>query len=151
MAAFKPLRQRRVPLLQSDPQAFQAGFKTCPFAGKGLRLFMPGLACNAARGLRAEVVAGHCLPVEGGRDAHDVNAHRAVLADGARVFGATIVQGDAPRSKAAQALMDYYNRKGIFSNALDTAPELEAELKRRFTNVRVQLHGAVAVFDAQVE
>ena len=72
-----------------------------------------------------------------------------LLAEGARVFGATIVQGDAPRSRPAQALMDYYNQRGIFSNALDTAQELDAELNKRFANVRVQLHGAVAVFEAQ--
>ena len=43
-----------------------------------------------------------------------------LLAPGARVFGATIVQGSAPRSRAAQALMNFYNKKGIFSNVADT-------------------------------
>ena len=91
----------------------------------------------------------HCLPGRMSEKAIVFDNLRPLLAEGARVFGATIVQGDAPRSRPAQALMDYYNQRGIFSNALDTAQELDAELNKRFANVRVQLHGAVAVFEAQ--
>jgi hypothetical protein len=71
------------------------------------------------------------------------------LAPGARLFGATIVQGDAPRSWAAQRLMDLYNTKGIFSNRDDRAQDLEAALKSRFKDVRVELKGCVALFEAQ--
>ena len=92
----------------------------------------------------------HCLPGRIADKAVVFDNVLPVLRPGARVFGATIVQGDAPRSKPAQALMNYYNQKGIFSNAHDTAPELESELKKRFANVRVQLRGAVAIFEAEV-
>ena len=38
----------------------------------------------------------------------------ALPAPGARVFGATVVQGNLRRSKVAHASMDVYNRNGIF-------------------------------------
>lgn len=92
----------------------------------------------------------HCLPGRIADKAVVFDNLRPVLSARARVFGATIVQGDAPRSKPAQALMDYYNRKGIFSNAHDTAAELESELNKRFAHVRVHLRGAVAIFEAEI-
>lgn len=64
-----------------------------------------------------------------------------VLERGARVFGATIVQGNAPRSMPAQALMNLYNSKGIFSNAADTVEDLHAALCRRFRRCRGQPQG----------
>jgi hypothetical protein len=67
------------------------------------------------------------------------------------VFGATILQGDAPRSRPAQALMNLYNRKGIFSNAKDTADDLEAALRARFSNVRIERRGVVALFEATAD
>lgn len=91
----------------------------------------------------------HCLPGTI-RDKAAVFDHiRPALSKGAKVFGATIVQGDAPRSWTAQALMDAYNRRGIFSNANDTAQDLEAELHKRFDGVRVTRRGAVAMFEAR--
>jgi hypothetical protein len=73
------------------------------------------------------------------------------LEPGARVFGATIVQGSAPRSRPAQALLNLYNRKGIFSNADDTVEALNAALRKRFRDVEVSLKGTVALFEAQAE
>ncbi|MEO1281860.1 MAG: methyltransferase type 12, partial [Pseudomonadota bacterium] len=71
-----------------------------------------------------------------------------VSSTGCKVFGATILQGDAPRSKPAQALMDVYNRKGIFSNTDDTFDDLKLALESRFDNVQLTRHGAVALFEA---
>ena len=93
----------------------------------------------------------HCLPGQMSEKAVVFDRLRPILTGGARVFGATIVQGDAPRSRAAQALMNFYNAKGIFSNAEDTLENLEAELKARFASVRVERHGAVAVFEGRLE
>ena len=72
-----------------------------------------------------------------------------LLAPGARVFGATIVQGSAPRSRLAQAVMNLYNDKGIFSNADDAVEALDAALRKRFRGVEVGLRGTVALFEAQ--
>ena len=90
----------------------------------------------------------HCLPGTIPQKAVVFDHLRPALSPGAKVFGATTVQGDAPRSRPAQALMDHYNRKGIFSNAQDTREDLEAELKKRFEKVRVELRGCVALFEA---
>jgi ubiquinone/menaquinone biosynthesis C-methylase UbiE len=92
----------------------------------------------------------HCVPGPIPHKAVMFDHVRAVLSDGARVFGATIVQGDAPRNLAAQKLMDIYNAKGIFSNADDRVDDLDAALRQRFTDVRVELIGCVALFEARV-
>ncbi|MEQ1576127.1 MAG: class I SAM-dependent methyltransferase [Hyphomicrobium sp.] len=91
----------------------------------------------------------HCLPGQMAEKAVVFDHLLPVLSPRGKVFGATIVQGDAPRSKPAQALMSYYNQKGIFSNTHDTAQGLDSELRKRFANVRVQLRGSVAIFEAQ--
>jgi hypothetical protein len=76
---------------------------------------------------------------------------RPLLSPGARVFGATILQGSVPRSRPAQALMNLYNRKGIFSNAADTIEDLETALKERFTSVKIEVKGVVALFEATTD
>jgi SAM-dependent methyltransferase len=91
----------------------------------------------------------HCLPGTIEAKAIVFDHLRPALAPGARVFGATILQGDAPRLKPAKWLMNLYNKKGIFSNAGDTRQALEAALKQRFTDVRIEMKGAVALFEAR--
>jgi SAM-dependent methyltransferase len=91
----------------------------------------------------------HCLPGSIPEKAVVLDHLGPVLAPGARVFGATILQGDLPRSKSAQALMDFYNRKGVFSNARDRLEDLESALEQRFTDVCVEVLGCVALFEAR--
>jgi SAM-dependent methyltransferase len=91
----------------------------------------------------------HCLPGTIAEKAVVFDHLRHSLMSGARVFGATIVQGDAPRSAAAQAVMTVYNKKGIFSNARDTIQDLAAELGTRFCDVTVDRKGTVALFQAR--
>ena len=80
----------------------------------------------------------HCLPGALPEKAAAVFDHvRPLMTEDAVLFGATIVQGDAPRSRPAQRLMGLYNRKGIFSNADDTEPDLRAALEARFADVRL--------------
>jgi SAM-dependent methyltransferase len=92
----------------------------------------------------------HCLPGSIREKACVFDHLLPVLATGARVFGATIVQGDAPRNAAARRLMAIYNRKGVFSNEADRFEDLEAELAARFDAVAMRLIGCVAVFEAGV-
>ncbi len=90
----------------------------------------------------------HCLP---GRmsDKTVVFDHlRPLMNRGALLFGATIVQGSAPRGPMAQRFMDVYNAKGIFSNRGDTVEALGEELAARFPRHDVALVGCVAVFRA---
>jgi SAM-dependent methyltransferase len=91
----------------------------------------------------------HCLPGAIAEKAVAFDHLAPLLAPGARVFGATIVQGSAPRSRLAQAVMNLYNDKGIFSNADDAAERLDAALRKRFRGVEVRLRGTVALFEAQ--
>jgi SAM-dependent methyltransferase len=91
----------------------------------------------------------HCLPGSIPQKAVVFDHIRPLLDPGARVFGATILQGDVPRSRTAQALMDLYNRKGIFSNAGDTVEDLDAGLRARFDDPRIEVKGSVALFEAR--
>lgn len=91
----------------------------------------------------------HCLPGRMTDKAVLFDRLLPVLSPGAKVFGATILQGDAPRSRAAQVAMNLYNSQGIFSNAEDTFQDLEGELHKRFPTVRMTRRGAVAIFEAE--
>jgi ubiquinone/menaquinone biosynthesis C-methylase UbiE len=91
----------------------------------------------------------HCVPGTISDKAVAFDHVSALLAPGARVFGASIVQGNLPRSRVAQAFMDLYNRKGIFANANDTLEGLDAALRKRFRDVKVQSRGTVALFEAR--
>jgi len=93
----------------------------------------------------------HCLPGTMAEKAIVFDHLTPLLGRRARVFGATIVQGRAPRSRAAQALMNLYNSKGIFSNVEDAIEALDAALRQRFRDVEVRLRGTVALFEAQAE
>lgn len=91
----------------------------------------------------------HCVPGTMPEKAAAFDHISALLAPGARLFGATIVQGSLPRSGLAQAFMDLYNRKGLFSNAGDTIEDLDAALRQRFRDVRVESRGTVVLFEAR--
>jgi ubiquinone/menaquinone biosynthesis C-methylase UbiE len=90
----------------------------------------------------------HCLPGTIAEKAIVFDHLRPLLRPGARVFGATILQGGVPRSWAAQAVMNLYNRKGIFSNAADTLEDLDTALRARFAKVTIEVRGVVAIFEA---
>jgi len=91
----------------------------------------------------------HCVPGTMSQKSIIFDHVLPVMSKSAVLFGATIVQGDAPRSRAARKLMDFYNRKGIFSNTKDTYDALKIELDNRFKNVKLQRHGAVVTFEAK--
>lgn len=91
----------------------------------------------------------HCLPGTIAAKAIVFDHLRPLLAPGARIFGATILQGGLRRSKPAQALMDFYNRKGVFSNASDHLDDLVPALRERFSGVRIATFGTVALFEAE--
>ncbi|MEE7492995.1 class I SAM-dependent methyltransferase [Methylobacterium oryzae] len=91
----------------------------------------------------------HCLPGDIAAKAKAFDTVRPCLADGGVVFGATILSGGVPTTGAARALMRVYNRKGVFSNAADTLPDLRAALDRRFRSVEITVVGCVALFVAR--
>lgn len=71
------------------------------------------------------------------------------LNDKAVVFGSTILGKDTKRSFLASKLMDFYNKKGIFSNDNDSLIDLEDILKKYFDDVKIDLIGNVACFYAK--
>lgn len=91
----------------------------------------------------------HCLPGAMSEKAVVFDHLRPLMRPGAVLFGATLVQGDAPRNLPARRLMAFYNRKGIFSNRADTLDALTLELSRRFADVQVEPVGCAALFAAR--
>lgn len=92
----------------------------------------------------------HCLPGAMNEKAPIVFKNVSkVMEKGGTLFGATILQGDAPRNFAAQRLMNIYNKKGVFSNSQDTFQDLEKALKGTFKDVKIERRGCVALFEAK--
>ncbi len=90
----------------------------------------------------------HCLPGTMAQKAVLFDHLSDVMVAGGVIFGATILQGDAPRSRSAQKLMDIYNQRGIFSNTHDDVEALQRALDSRFGGVKIETSGCVALFEA---
>ena len=146
-----PAAKPDITLLDLNPNSLDAA------ATRIARYAPKSLAANVLEPIQAEerfdsvglCYLLHCLPGSIPEKAIVFDHVLAVMSEDAVLFGATILQGDAPRSRAAQALMNAYNRKGIFSNAQDTFQDLERELNARFGDVRLRRRGAVAIFEAR--
>jgi len=91
----------------------------------------------------------HCLPGSIAEKSVVFDHVLPLLAEDGVIFGATILQGDAPRSAPARGLMNFYNKKGVFSNAGDTFQALSQALEARFADVALRRVGAVALFEAR--
>jgi SAM-dependent methyltransferase len=91
----------------------------------------------------------HCVPGAIEEKAVAFDNLRPLLNPGGCFFGATLLQGDTPRSRPAQLLMKAYNRRGMFHNAQDTPRGLERALKRRFRDFRIEREGCAALFWAR--
>jgi hypothetical protein len=91
----------------------------------------------------------HCLPgsIEEKAVAFD-NLAPLLRPDGV-MFGATLLSIGVKRSGAARALMRTYNRKGVFSNEVDSLDGLRAALDKRFTDVTLEVAGCSALFLAR--
>lgn len=91
----------------------------------------------------------HCMPGRMCEKAIAFDHLNQLLQPGGTVFGSTLVQGGVARNPAARALMAFYNRKGIFSNAADSLETLEAELAKRYREWSVVPVGCAALFWAR--
>ena len=65
-----------------------------------------------------------------------------------RLFGSTILGVGVTHNALGQGLMSLYNQKGIFGNSADGAAELDALLRRNFKHYQLEVHGCVALFNA---
>jgi ubiquinone/menaquinone biosynthesis C-methylase UbiE len=91
----------------------------------------------------------HCLPGSIETKAVALDHLKSLMKPNGVLFGATILQGGVERNLAARRLMEFYNKKGIFSNESDDLRGLEQSLNRRFNCVSIQIRGCVALFSGR--
>ncbi len=92
----------------------------------------------------------HCVPGTIESKAAAFDHLKALMNPNGVLFGATLLQGDVPRNWFAKRLMDFNNKKGIFSNQHDNLEGLKQALCQRFREVSVEIVGCAALFSARV-
>jgi len=128
-------------------------------AGRRLARFRPTV-CQA--NLLAPIEAGqgrfdsvglnyvlHCLPGSMGEKLVVVDHLKPLMAEGAVLFGATILGRGVAANRPARALLDLYNAKGVFNNRADDFEALTEGLRKRFPRVEIERQGCVALFRAR--
>lgn len=88
----------------------------------------------------------HCLPGRIAEKLVAVDHLKTVMAEGATLFGATILGRGIQPNAPGRALLDLYNKKGVFNNREDDLQSLTQGLKSRFAHVEIEQHGLVAIF-----
>jgi SAM-dependent methyltransferase len=91
----------------------------------------------------------HCLPGTIAAKSVAFDHLKSLMAPGAVIFGATLLQGGVKRSFAARRLMGFYNTKGIFSNSQDTLEGLRSALEMRFKDAVLEVAGSAALFSGR--
>jgi len=91
----------------------------------------------------------HCLPGDMAYKARALANLAPLLGPDGVLFGSTILTEGVPHNAFGRALLNVYNRKGIFSNRGDSAAGLGAALEQSFSDVAVTTHGTVALFTAR--
>jgi len=91
----------------------------------------------------------HCLPGDMAGKGRALGHLAAVLKPEGVLFGSTVLAADVRHNRLGAALVDVYNRKGIFSNRGDSLAGLRAALDASFTDVSITMRGAVALFSAR--
>ncbi|HUU66060.1 MAG TPA: class I SAM-dependent methyltransferase [Methyloceanibacter sp.] len=90
----------------------------------------------------------HCLPGAMSEKLAVLDHLRPAMAEGAVLFGATILGRGVRVNGPARALLDIYNAKGVFDNREDDLETLTDGLRRRFATVDIDRQGCVALFRA---
>lgn len=90
----------------------------------------------------------HCLPGSMSEKLIAVDHLKPLMAEGAMLFGATILGRGVAANAAARALLDLYNAKGVFNNRADDLEALTEGLRERFARVEIESQGCVALFRA---
>jgi 2-polyprenyl-3-methyl-5-hydroxy-6-metoxy-1,4-benzoquinol methylase len=91
----------------------------------------------------------HCIP--GSMESKSVafDHLKELMNPDAVFFGSTLLQGGVQRNWFAKRLMDFYNKKGIFSNRFDDLEGLKRMLSERFRDVSVEVVGCAALFSGR--
>ena len=106
------------------------------------------LASSAPFGSVGLTYVLHCLPGAMGDKLAVLDHLRPLMAEGAVLFGATILGRGVPINAPARALLDIYNAKGVFDNREDDIEALTQGLEARFETVEICRQGCVALFRA---
>ncbi len=88
----------------------------------------------------------HCLPGEVAFRQKVIEHASALLVDGGKLFGATILGPAEGSTWLGRQVMASYNRKGIFGNAHDTLASLKEVLGTYLQEIEVEQVGSVAMF-----
>lgn len=99
----------------------------------------------ASAGLNAVL---HCLPGPLDRKAVAIANIARVLAPEQTLFGATVLGRSARHTRAGQAILTAFNRRGVFDNLDDTEDGIADILRRSFTDVAIETIGGLALFTA---
>jgi hypothetical protein len=91
----------------------------------------------------------HCLPgTMRDKEAAISNLSRYLSRKGV-LYGATVLGDEVDHNRLGRLLMKIYNRRGLFSNRLDSIDSLRWALRRHFESVQVWQHNKVALFVAR--
>lgn len=90
----------------------------------------------------------HCVPGSLEYKGKVFDHCKKVMNDGAVLFGATIINVGTEPGFLARKMIDFYNKKGMFSNSTDSKDQLREQLEARFSRVTVEVHGCIAMFSA---
>ncbi len=91
----------------------------------------------------------HCLPGDFSIKGVLFDHLKNLMTPDAVIFGSTILQDGVSPNYLAKRLMNFYNKKGVFSNRHDSAEALKKELDARFTKISIEVVGCVALFSAR--
>ena len=91
----------------------------------------------------------HCLPGAMADKLPVIDHLKPAMADGAVLFGASILGKAVEPNGPARALFRLYNNKGVFNNLEDDLQSLRSGLERRFSQIDLTQIGLVALFSAR--
>ena len=92
----------------------------------------------------------HCLPGTIESKTVTLDHLKTLMNPNAVLFGSTLLQNGVSRNWFARRLMDFYNKKGIFSNRHDALHGLQQALSQRFQDVSVETVGCAALFSGRM-
>ena len=91
----------------------------------------------------------HCLPGSMAEKLVAVDHLKPLMAQGATLFGATILGKGVEPNLPARSLLGVYNGKGVFNNLEDDLQSLSQGLEDRLGQVEIEQYGIVALFTAR--
>ena len=90
----------------------------------------------------------HCLPGSMSEKLIAIDHLKPLMAEGAVLFGATILGRGMAANVAARALLELYNAKGVFNNRADDLEALSRRAQAALRAVEMESQGCVALFRA---